>query len=137
MEKKQFNIRLNASTCQQIDQLKKDSGKTMTGIIQELICDGQVKAVDKEQNRRVLQGIAELHDQCNQGNLRILGELKKTNHRIEQLERQMVVVPGNDAVKRDVMIVESQMDTLLDHVQNMQMKIEQGVKDIVNIQREK
>ncbi len=75
----QFNCRLSQVDLDQLDMLGKESGKNRSEVIRELISNGQVKAVDREQDKKVVQGIAELHDQCNQGNLRILRDI---NNRI-------------------------------------------------------
>ena len=133
----QFNCRLSQANLDQLDMLGKESGKNRSEVIRELISNGQVKAVDREQNKKVVQGIAELHDQCNQGNLRILRDINNLKNRIDRLDKRITSNQEAGDSKIVVLKIESQLDTLLNRAHALQTDMEGKAKGIVDIQCEK
>ena len=134
----QFNCRLSQANLDQLDMLGKESGKNRSEVIRELISNGQVKAVDREQNKKVVQGIAELHDQCNQGYLRILRDINNLKNRIDRLEKPITSNQEDGDSKIAVLRIEPQLvDDLSDRAHAFQTDMERKVKDIVDIQRKK
>ncbi len=134
----QFNCRLSQVDLDQLDMLGKESGKNRSEVIRELISNGQVKAVDREQDKKVVQGIAELHDQCNQGYLRILRDINNLKNRIDRLEKPITSNQEDGDSKIAVLRIEPQLvDDLSDRAHAFQTDMERKVKDIVDIQRKK
>ena len=133
----QFNCRLSQADFDKLDALSKASGKGRSEVIRGLIHDGCVKEVDKEQNKIIAQGIAELHDQCNQGYLRALKEIKDCNHRIDRLEQSTHTKTEYASVKHKVLSLKHQLDNIMDYSAKIKEEKESGVKAIVDIQREK
>ena len=134
----QFNCRLSQANLDQLDMLGKESGKNRSEVIRELISNGQVKAVDREQDKKVVQGIAELHDQCNQGYLRILRDINNLKNRIDRLEKPITSNQEDGDSKIAVLRIEPQLvDDLSDRAHAFQTDMERKVKDIVDIQRKK
>jgi ribbon-helix-helix protein, copG family len=132
MNTKQRNIRLDESTDTRLELLAEVTGKTISGIIRDLLMDGEVRVSNRVGDKAIQAALVEFHDDLNENFLH-------TNAKLARVA-DMITCLGDRATKNQkiedlLYSVESNLVEIRQDLAAYRQQADQGASEIVDLQR--